>query len=309
MRHYKVAAAQYPIDRLPSLDAYEAKLADWVDRAASEGAKLLVFPEYGSIELTALSGEAAADLRLSIEALDRLIPEIDALHQTLARRHDVHILAASAPIQGGDGLFRNVARLFAPCGKVGRQEKIMMTRFERDTWGIVAGGPIAVFRTTLGLIGVNICYDVEFPLIARAQAEAGAEVILAPSCTETRKGYWRVRNGAAARAVENQCYVVHAPTVGAAAWSPAVTDNHGAAAIYAPPDRGFPDDGVVEIGAFDKAAWVMGDLDLDKVVAVRADGDVLNHRHWPEQGIVTAPLAEVVDLTPDGGTSRPMLAS
>ncbi|WP_181708524.1 carbon-nitrogen hydrolase family protein [Chthonobacter rhizosphaerae] len=300
MRHYKVAAAQYPIDRLSNLDAYEAKIADWVDRAASEGAKLLVFPEYGAVELTALSGDRASDLRASIEALDRLMPEIDSLHQSLARRHDVHILAASAPIQGGDGLFRNVARLFAPCGKTGRQEKIMMTRFERDTWGIVAGGPITVFRTTIGVIGVSICYDVEFPLIARAQAEAGAEIILAPSCTETVKGYWRVRNGSAARAVENQCYVVHAPTVGAAPWSPAVTDNHGAAAIYGPPDRGFPDDGVVAIGTYDVPSWVMGDVDLDKVAAVRADGDVLNFRHWAEQGVVTAPLAETVDLTPDG---------
>ena len=297
MRAIKVAAAQYPVDRFDSLDAYEAKIAGWIAEAADEGADLLVFPEYGAMELTALAGADVSDLRRSIEMLDRLLPEIDALHLTLARRHGVHVLAASAPVQGGDEVFRNVARLFTPSGKVGRQEKIVMTRFERETWGIAGGGPVTVFRTELGMIGVSICYDVEFPMIARAQAEAGAEIILAPSATDSMHGYWRVRHGAAARAVENQCYVVQAPTVGAAPWSPAMDDNFGAAGVYGPPDRGFPEDGVVAIGELGKPGWVYADLDLDKVADLREDGGVLNYQHWPEQGIVTAPAAEVVDLT------------
>lgn len=296
MRSIAVAAAQYPIDRLDTLDAYEAKIAQWVSEAADAGADLIVFPEYGAMELTALAGPDVGDLRKSIELLDRLLPEIDALHLSLARRHDAHILASSAPVQGGDGVFRNVARLFTPGGKVGRQEKIVMTRFERETWGISGGGPINVFRTDLGMIGVSICYDVEFPLIARAQAEAGAEVILAPSATDSLHGYWRVRHGAAARALENQCYVVHSPTVGAAPWSPAMDENRGAAAVYGPPDRGFPEDGVVAIGTEGRPGWVRATLDLDKVVDLREDGSVLNFRHWAEQGVVTAPLAEVVDL-------------
>ncbi len=297
MRLVRVAATQYPIDRLPDLEAYEAKLVDWVSRAADEGADLIVFPEYGAMELTALAGPAAGDLHRSMEVLDRILPEVDALHRMLARRHDVHILAASAPEHGGDSIYRNVARLFAPNGKSGRQEKIVMTRFERDEWGISGGGPVAVFRTTLGMIGVSICYDVEFPLIARAQAEAGAEIILAPSATETAHGYWRVRHASQARAVENQCFVVQSPTVGEAAWSPAMSSNVGAAGVYAPPDGPFPDDGVVALGEMNRAAVVHAELDLDRVADLRADGGVLNFAHWPEQGVVTGPLAEVVDLT------------
>lgn len=297
MRQFKIAAAQYPIDALDSLDSYEFKLADWVDRAAGDGAKLLVFPEYGSMELSYLSGERLRDIRRSLEDVDRLTREIDALHQSLARRHDVHILAASAPAQGGDGVFRNVARLFAPCGAVGRQEKIVPTPGERSEWGIAGGTPVTVFRTKLGMIGVDICYDVEFPLIARAQAEAGAEIILAPSCTETLKGYWRVRTGGLARALENQCYVIHSPTVGSSPWSPAVSENRGAAGVYGPPDVGFPDDGVVAVGKLDEPSWLFADIDLDKVAAVRREGMVRNFEHWPEQGVVTSPMAEVVDLT------------
>lgn len=296
MRSFTVAAAQYPIDRFDSLDAYEAKIARWIAEAADDGADLIVFPEYGAMELTALAGADVKDLRRSIEMLDRILPEIDALHLTLARRHGVHILAGSAPVQGGDGFFRNVARFFSPGGKTGRQEKIVMTRFERETWGIIGGGPVTVFQTDLGMIGVSICYDVEFPLIARAQAEAGAEVILAPSATDSMHGYWRVRHGAQARALENQCYVVQAPTVRPAPWSPAMDENHGAAAVYGPPDRGFPQDGVVAVGTEGTPGFVTARLDLDLVAALREDGSVLNFQHWPEQGIVTAPVAEVVDL-------------
>lgn len=296
MRSLRVAAAQYPLDRFDDVEGYEVKITDWVSRAAGDGAQLLVFPEYGSIELTALAPDPG-DLSGAIADLHRRISEIDALHQMLSRRHGVHILASSAPVQGGDGLFRNVARLFAPCGKVGRQEKIVMTRFERESWGISGGGPINVFRTTLGTIGVSICYDVEFPMIARAQAEAGAEIILAPSATDSLHGYWRVRHGAQARALENQCYVVQAPTVGDSPWTPAMDANRGAAGVFAPPDLPFPEDGVVALGRMDAATWIHADLDLDAVAALRRDGSVLNFAHWREQGIVTAPSAEVVDLT------------
>ncbi|MBH0236341.1 carbon-nitrogen hydrolase family protein [Methylobrevis albus] len=301
-RRFIVAAAQYPIEEIASIDAYEAKVARWIGEAAAHGAKLAVFPEYGIMELAAAFPHAAGDLALSLGVLGPLVDEVDALHQALARRHDMHILASSAPVQGGDGRYRNVARLFTPQGTVGRQEKLVMTRFERDSWDIAAGSPIRVFRTKLGLIGVSICYDVEFPLIARAQAEAGAELILCPSATDTLKGYWRVRIGAQARALENQCYVVHAPTVGDAPWSPAMDTNRGAAGLYGPPDAGFPDDGVVAVGDLDQATWLFAEVDLDKVTAVRADGAVLNFRHWSEQGGADAvppagPVAEIVDLT------------
>jgi predicted amidohydrolase len=102
-----------------------------------------------------------------------------------------------------------------------------------------------------------------------------------------------VRTGAQARALENQCYVVHAPVVGEAPWSPAVDVNRGAAAVYGPPDKGFPPDGVVAIGELDRPGWVHAELDLDLLAAVRADGMVLNHRHWPEQANATIAPVEI----------------
>lgn len=297
MVSFTVAAAQYPIDRLDSWEAYEAKLTRWVEQAAAQGAKLAVFPEYGAMELASLDPATMGDLAGSIETVSALLPRVDALHGQLAARTGLHILAASAPRKDADGRFRNAARLFAPNGKSSVQDKLVMTRFEREQWDIAAGATLRVFDTALGRLAVSICYDSEFPLLARACVEAGAEVLLVPSCTDTLHGYWRVRIGAQARALEGQCYAVHSPTVGEAAWSPAVDENRGAAAVYGPPDRGMPEDGVLAVGVEGAAQWVFAEVDTAKVAELRADGGVLNARHWSEQpGAVALPPVEVVDL-------------
>lgn len=297
MTRFLVAAAQYPIERLGSWEAYEAKLTRWVDEAAAGGAALAVFPEYGAMELASLDPATMGDLAGSIETVSALLPQVDALHAALAGRTGMHILAASAPRKDADGRFRNAARLFAPNGKSGVQDKLVMTRFEREQWHIAAGALLRVFDTALGRLAVSICYDSEFPLLARACVEAGAEVLMVPSCTDTLHGYWRVRIGAQARALEGQCYAVHSPTVGEAEWSPAVDVNRGAAGVYGPPDRGLPEDGVLAVGAEGAAQWVFAEVDTARVADLRADGGVLNARHWGEQpGAVALPPVEVVDL-------------
>lgn len=295
---FTVAAAQYPIDRLGSWADYVAKLTGWVEEAATAGARLALFPEYGAMELASLDPETMGSLAGSLDSVSALLPQVDALHAALAARLGLHILAASAPCRVGEGRFVNRARLFTPQGKVGVQDKLVMTRFEREQWHVSAGGPLRLFDTALGRIGVTICYDSEFPLLARALCEAGAQLLLVPSCTDSLHGYWRVRLGAAARALEGQCYAVQSPTVGEAAWSPAVDENHGAAAIYGPPDGDFPADGVVAIGTIDAPGWVLGEVDLARVADLRAQGGVLNWRHWAEQpGGGALPAVEVVDLT------------
>jgi predicted amidohydrolase len=293
---FKLALAQYPIEQVASLDAWRTKIVHWVEDAADAGAKLLVFPEYAAMELGAIDPASMGDLQGSLRFVAGLIDEIDAYHAALAQDHDVHIVAGSLPCPLADGRFVNRARLFAPNGKTGVQDKLVMTRFEREKWDISAGGPVRVFDTALGRIGISICYDVEFPLIARAQAEAGAMLILAPSCTDTMQGYWRVRIGAQARALENQCFVAQAPTVGMAAWSPVLDENYGAAGLFVPPDGDAPDDGILALGPLGAGQWVYGDVDPARVERWRNDGNVRPFAHWPESGPTTPLPCEVVDL-------------
>lgn len=297
MKAFTVAAAAYPIDRLESWQGYCAKLEHWVAGAAAGGAALAVFPEYGALELAALEPATMGDLAGSLASVAALAPRVDALHAALATQHGLHILAASIPVRLDDGRHVNRARLFTPGGKVGWQDKLIMTRFEREQWAVSGGGPLRLFDTALGRIGVAICYDSEFPLLARALAEAGCTLLLVPSCTDTLHGYWRVRIGAQARALEGQLVSVQAPTVGAADWSPAVDINRGAAGVFGPPDSGFPPDGVIALGEEGVPGWVFATVSPRRVAAVRRHGAVRTLAHWPEQpGAGLLPAAQLVDL-------------
>ena len=278
----RVAACAYPIESPASADAYFAKQARWVEAAVEQGAQLLAFPEYGAVELTStLPAAVRGDLRRELAGLQPLLPPLLTTFAELARQHRVHILGPSFPeLDPTTGGFHNRARLHTPEGATGTVEKIQMTRFESEDWGISPGRQQRVFDTSLGIIGVAICYDSEFPVLVRQQVELGAELIVVPSCTDTLAGYHRVALSCRARALENQVYVVHAPTVGAAPESLALDVNHGAAAVFGPVDRGFADDGVIARGALDTPGWVMADLDLPALARVREQGQVQNHRDW-----------------------------
>lgn len=162
-----------------------------------------------------------------------------------------------------------------------------MTRFEREVWGIYGGDELKVFdiagKTGNVRIGIAICYDIEFPLIAHAMSAAGADLILAPSCTDTMAGANRVQVGARARALENQVYVAVSPTVGLAEWSLAVDVNVGWASILATPDRGFPDDGVIARGELSQPGWIHAELDFAALKAAREETEVFTRKDWDGQ--------------------------
>ncbi len=293
----RVAAAQYPIDAVASWDAYAEKISRWVADAVDGSAQLLVFPEYGAMELArSFAPEVWGDLQASIDFIGGLRGSIDALHAELAEQHQVHIVASSLPERGADGVAYNVARVMSPKGRIREQRKLIMTRFERERWKIQGGRDIMVFDSRIGTFGIALCYDAEFPLISRAMSEAGAAMILVPSCTDSIAGYFRVRVAAQARALENQCYVIQSPTVGEAPWSPAVDSNVGAAGVFGPPDLGFPDNGVVALGSMNEPMWLYSELDLTAVTRVRLEGQVLNNKHWREQPGASTLRAQVVEL-------------
>lgn len=296
-RLMKIATAAYPLDPLPDWAAYEDKLSRWVDEAASQSADLLVFPEYGAMELATLAGpDIASDLEASLHAVANRLEEADAFHAELARQFDVHILAGSGPATTDlpPGVKRpvNRARLFAPSGAMGAQDKQVMTRFEAEVWDVVPGGPLRLFDTVLGKIGVLICYDCEFPLLGRALSEA--DLILVPSVTEALSGHSRVRIGAQSRALENQCVTVMSSVVGTAHWNEAVDVSTGAGGVFGPPDRGFPEDGILAQGTLNAPGWTYAEVDTGAIEAVRTAGTVLNRRDWT----VSAPRAEAVTVTP-----------
>ena len=154
-----------------------------------------------------------------------------------------------------------------------------------------------MFDTALGRIGIAICYDSEFPLLVRALAEAGAEIVLVPSCTEHVSGFHRVRNAAMARALENQIATVMSPTVGDAPWSAAVDRNCGAAGIFVPPDVSLSMTGVLAEGAPNAPGWVSATIRSGRAGAAEAIGrDAELDRDWNLQSQRAAASAQDVEI-------------
>lgn len=284
----KLAACQYAFELFEKPQDYTDHLTHLVHQAAIDGAELLLLPEYSAMALTGqMPPEVRGDLHASIAALQPMLPGWLELCRELARNFNIIFCPGSAPVLCDDGKYRNRAFLFGRDGLIGYQDKIIMTRFEREQWDIAGGTEgLKVLETPLGKLGILICYDNEFPMLARNLAEQGVDLILGPSATDTLAGAYRVRIGAQARALENQIAVLVSPTAGDAPWSPAIDENKGRAALYVPSDYGMPPSGVYAESASDhvlKSQWLITEIDLDEVTRLRTEGQVVTRRDWPEQ--------------------------
>lgn len=289
----KIAAAKYPVEAPADFAAFAEKQANLLAGARSAGAELAVLPEYLALELGAGFDPATrADLHASLAALQPLHGEWMALYANLAQALGIHINAGSFLLATGNGRYRNRSYLFAPDGRHLWQDKLRLTGFEKQAGVIESGDALKVFELGDVRAGIAVCYDSEFPLPVRAQCEAGARLLLVPSCTDTAAGATRVRVGCLARALENRCFVAQAVTAGAAPWSPALDANTGEAALIAPMDVGLPADGVIAETRGD-ARWAIAELDFAALDASRAQAQVANDRDWASQYFPTIQRARL----------------
>lgn len=282
----RLGICQQRVYRPQSFELWQQHCTARVAEAVDQGARLLLFPEYGSLELSALLPEPVrADLRASLLALQALRAAFLDTFVRLSETFAVNILAPSFPWRrDDDGKVVNRAWLLRPDRPPTWQDKRTMTRFEDESWGVSAADELTVFDIEGVRVGVQICYDIEFPQASRLLYEAGAELLLVPSCTDSWHGYHRVRTGCRARALEQHLLVAQAPLAGRATWSPAIDVNVGRAALYAPSDRGFPASGTVARSCSPTGSeWLVVDADLQALRALRADPAVFNPRDWRSQ--------------------------
>jgi len=277
----KIAACAYPVTAVSDWSDFENSLSAWITEAVARDARLIVLPEYFTMTLaTCLPAEIRADVRLQIDALQVFRAPFESLLSRLSMTHDMTIVGGTFPVRDPDGRCRNRCTIALPDGTCRHQDKRRMTRFENEIWGVSVGTGITVIDLGALRLGVAICYDSEFPLLVRDLVDAGANLIAVPSCTDGLHGFHRVQVGARARALENQCFVVTAHTIGDLPESPAIDENHGNAACYGPPDRGFPADGIIAATSVDVPDMLIVDLDASRLDTVRRDGQVFNYRDW-----------------------------
>ncbi len=294
----KVAACKYPVGRPADFAAFADKQRRLLGEAASLGARVAVLPEYLSLELAALFPPAVhADLRASLAAIQSLRGDWLALFAGIARDTGMYVVAGSFLLAQAGGRYRNRSDLFAPGGGHLWQDKLQLTGFEKAV-GVIEGGDALKVAEIDGVrCAISVCYDSEFPLPVRAQYEAGARLLLVPSCTDTAAGATRVQVGCLARALENRLFVVQAVTAGRAPWSPALDENTGEATVYAPMDAGFPDDGILARTRGDEA-WAIAELDFGLLEATRGRAQVANDRDWSGQHAPSLVRARVEGFEP-----------
>ncbi|HYG06595.1 MAG TPA: carbon-nitrogen hydrolase family protein [Stenotrophomonas sp.] len=279
----KVAVAKYPVGQPRDFGAFADKQAALIAEAAQAGARLAVLPEYLSLELAATFGlPVLADMRASLAAIQQRHGDYMALFAALARQHGMHIVAGSFLLASGEARYRNRSYWFTPEGQHGWQDKLQLTAFEKKTGVIEGGDALKVFQADEVRAGIAICYDSEFPLPVRAQQEAGARLLVVPSCTDTAAGATRVQVACMARALENRMFVAQAVTTGLSAWGPALDANSGEAAIHAPMDVGLPADAVV-VRSMGSQVWAVAELDFAALAAGARRGQVAVDRDWEGQ--------------------------
>lgn len=271
----RVAASQYFIRPIERFEQFADQVASIVATAASYHCRLLVLPEYFTLQLISLS-----DSRRPIDVLVRevasYVPRFVELMGGLCKEHGIYVVAGSIPvIDDTSGDLFNDSFVFAPSGLYGTQGKLHMTRFEKEDWHVKSRDRLRVFETDFGKVAIAICYDVEFPELVRAAAHHGAHVLAVPSATDERQGFLRVRYCAQARTIENQMYVIHTGTVGGLPRVPDVSMNYGQAAILTPSDFSFARDGVLAEGTVNQEDMIVGELNMRTIDDSRSFGTVL----------------------------------
>lgn len=272
----RVATVQYGLRGLSGPDAFERQVDYFVTSAANYGCNFVVFPELFPMQLLS-AGERlpAAD---AMAAIDAATPRFAAFMASLAQQHRINIIAGSHPVRIASGATRNRCHVFLRDGTAHHRDKLHPTPSERDAWGIEGGTArdADVIPTDCGPIGIMICYDSEFPELPRRLVDQGAEILFVPYCTDDRRGHLRVRYCCAARAVENQCYVVTAGVTGNLPNVFNMDIHHAESAILTPSDMPFARDGIAAEVTPNVEGMAIADLSLTDLRKARASGAVRN---------------------------------
>jgi predicted amidohydrolase/predicted N-acetyltransferase YhbS len=268
----RIAAMQYLLRPIDSFNDFATQAQFFVRSAQEYGSHFVLFPEYFSMQLLSYLREPAPGR--AVRRLAQMSSEYEDLFKRLAIESRVYIIAGTHPVIQAGELF-NAAHFFTPHGRVFRQKKVHLTQTEKGPYQMSRGHGFYLYHTDFGNVAILVCYDVEFPEAARVLAEAGAQIIFVPSCTDERQGFCRVRYCAQARASENQIYVAMASTVGNLPEVPGMSTHYGQAAILTPSDYFFARDGIAAEGTVNQEQMVLADVDLDLLEEQRINGTVL----------------------------------
>ena len=273
----RVATVQYQQRRIRDFSEFATQVEYFVDIAADYRSDFVVFPELITLQLLSVANEKLEPAE-SMRTLTQYTQQVRDLVQQLAVKYNINIIGGSHPTQMEDGDIHNVCYVGLRDGSLHEREKLHPTPNERHWWKISGGDSAEAIATDCGPIGVMICYDSEFPEMARHLVDQGAMILFVPYCTDVRQGHLRVRYSCQARAIENQVYVVTSGNVGNLPGVNNFDIQYAQSCIITPCDFPFAPEGIAADTTPNAEQVAFADLRLDDLVEARASGSVQNLR-------------------------------
>jgi predicted amidohydrolase/GNAT superfamily N-acetyltransferase len=273
----RVATVQFQMRGIKQKEEFAKQVEYFVDVASDYRADFVVFPELFTLELLSLEHKALS-AEEAIERLTSYTVWFKEFVSELSVSYNINIIAGSHPTKDTQGDLKNIAYVFLRDGSVHSQEKIHPTPNEAYWWNMKGGHALNAINTDCGPIGVLICYDAEFPELARHLIDQGAMILFVPFCTDEPRGYLRVRYCGHARAIENQCYVVLSGVVGNLPNVENMDIHYAQSCILTPCDFAFARDGVAADTGPNTETIAFADLRLADLRVARASGTVRNYK-------------------------------
>ncbi|GAB4347444.1 MAG: bifunctional GNAT family N-acetyltransferase/carbon-nitrogen hydrolase family protein [Gammaproteobacteria bacterium] len=271
----RVATVQYQQRRVKSFDEFLGLVEYFVDVVADYRSDFVVFPELFTLQLLSIEDQELSPAE-AIEALTKHTEPFKAALRDMAIRYNINIIGGSHPTRVASGRVENHSYVFLRDGSVHEQPKIHPTPNESYWWNIEGGDSLQAIETDCGTIGVLICYDAEFPELARHLVDQGVTILFVPFCTDERQSYLRVRYCCAARAVENQCYVVMSGNCGNLPGVANMDIQYAQSCILTPCDFPFARDGIAADTTPNVETVAFADLRLESLRMARNSGTVQN---------------------------------
>jgi len=271
----RVAAVQHAFRGISDRDEFRRQVAYFVASAAGYRCDFVVLPELFTMQLLSLEPTTLPPA----EAMARIDSHTEwfvAFMRELAVTNRINVIGGTHLTRHPSGEMRNVAYVFLRDGTVHTRDKIHPTPNEAAVWDIRGGDDVDVIDTDCGPVGVLVCYDAEFPELARRLCDQGALLLLVPFCTDDRRGYLRVRYCCHARAIENQVHVVMAGVSGNLPNVDNMEIHYAESAVITPCDFPFARDGLAADAPPNVETMVVADLSLEDLRIARLEGSVRN---------------------------------
>ncbi|HKC67318.1 MAG TPA: carbon-nitrogen hydrolase family protein [Bacteroidia bacterium] len=257
--YVRVSAVQYQMRSISSFEDFAKQCEYFIDASSDYKSDFVVFPEMFTMQL--LSFLADKRPAIAVRELHNYTQRYIDLFCSLAIKYNINIIGGSHFCIEDESLY-NISYLFRRDGSYDKQYKIHITPYETKWWGVKGGNKVQIFDTDKGKIAILICYDIEFPELARIAVSKGAKIIFVPFNTDDRRAYLRVRYCAQARAIENQVYVVITGCVGNLPEVGNLDIHFSQSAILTPSDVEFSREAIASEAVPNTETLIYQDLDL-----------------------------------------------